>query len=125
MACCGQNGPPLLTELKDLVNQIGDGGWLVYLHKIQSLLNCFIFSSDKQPCSCCVDPCCIPCCDFPFAQVVMTCPPPIMAPTRPEPVKPLQLPCPPCCSNEVNILLFFFNFPKFYFYCTTDDSRGS
>ncbi|CAH1375587.1 unnamed protein product [Tenebrio molitor] len=82
MACCGQNGPPLLTELKDLVNQIGDGGWL-------------------QPCSCCVDPCCIPCCDFPFAQVVMTCPPPIMAPTRPEPVKPLQLPCPPCCSNEM------------------------
>jgi hypothetical protein len=42
MACCGQNGPTLLTELKDLVNQIGDGEWFVYLPKIQPLLNKYV-----------------------------------------------------------------------------------
>ncbi|RZC40857.1 hypothetical protein BDFB_000360 [Asbolus verrucosus] len=78
MACCiGSGGnPPIITELKELVNQIGD------------------CCCDKVPCSPCTAPCCSPCCSFPFAQVTMTVPPPILAPVRPAPVKPLQLPCP-------------------------------
>ncbi|EFA09789.1 uncharacterized protein LOC661071 isoform X1 [Tribolium castaneum] len=70
MAC--HNGTSLLAELSDLVQQIGD----------------------CQPCSCCPPPQCIPC-NVPYAQVTMTCPPPILVPTQPQPVKPLQLPCPP------------------------------
>ncbi|XP_063923952.1 keratin-associated protein 9-8-like isoform X1 [Zophobas morio] len=80
MACCTDG---LLSELKDLANQIGD---------------CCTEKCCPEPCC---EPCCQPCCPpctFPFAQVTMCCPPPILAPTIPQPVKPLSLPCPPCCG---------------------------
>ncbi|XP_063923960.1 uncharacterized protein LOC135138046 isoform X2 [Zophobas morio] len=78
MACARQS---LLAELHDLVNQIGD--------------SC---GSSSDPCSCCTpDPPCAPCCppcNFPYAQVIISCPPPVLAPIYPEPVKPLGLFCP-------------------------------
>lgn len=36
----------------------------------------------------------------PFATCCMVCPPPCLAPTQPQPVKPLRLPC-PSDSQEV------------------------
>ncbi|KAL1490179.1 hypothetical protein ABEB36_012914 [Hypothenemus hampei] len=64
MAC-----PELISELKQLICQYENGG------------------SNFAPLTCppTTEPC-VTCC--------MVCPPPIMAPTVPEPVKPLQLPCP-------------------------------
>ncbi|RZB39916.1 uncharacterized protein BDFB_007642, partial [Asbolus verrucosus] len=76
MACCANSCGtlPLLTELKDCDSKCGS----------------------------CVDPCCHPCCNFPFAQVTMTVPPPILAPTRPQPVKPLCIPCPESPPTEMS-----------------------
>ncbi|CAH1125502.1 unnamed protein product [Ceutorhynchus assimilis] len=56
------------------------------ISQIKSLLNQYE-SSQNQPITCpqTKEPC-VTCC--------MVCPPPIMAPTVPEPVRPLQLPCP-------------------------------
>ncbi|KAF7287326.1 hypothetical protein GWI33_001689 [Rhynchophorus ferrugineus] len=56
----------LVSQLKNLINQYENGGGNV-------------------ECSPTTEPC-VTCC--------MVCPPPIMAPTVPQPVKPLQLPCP-------------------------------
>ncbi|XP_045473780.1 uncharacterized protein LOC123680116 isoform X1 [Harmonia axyridis] len=70
----------VLDHLKNVINQIDDG--------------------------CCSGPC-PPACPpqacpmvncMPFAQVLISKPPPILAPTRPQPVIPLRLPCPP--SNK-------------------------
>lgn len=79
----------LLTRLKNIVRSIDDrcsGG-----------------------CSPCGDSCCKPCAircapTFPFATVTMTIPPPIVLPTVPAPIKPLQLPCscPPCPEVRLN-----------------------
>ncbi|KAJ8976441.1 hypothetical protein NQ317_016060 [Molorchus minor] len=76
---CGDGA--LLSQLKDLVTQI-EGGC----------------------CGPCPTPCSNPCpavfcppTTRPIATCCMVCPPPILAPTVPQPVKPLQLPC--CCSG--------------------------
>ncbi|GJQ75898.1 hypothetical protein Trydic_g17958 [Trypoxylus dichotomus] len=69
----GKCNKGLLSQLKELVNQIDDG--------------------EKKECC---EPCCQPVStEQPFAQVCFTCPPCIPLPTSPCPVKPLQLPCPP------------------------------
>ncbi|KAL3267975.1 hypothetical protein HHI36_007111 [Cryptolaemus montrouzieri] len=65
----------VLEQLRGVINQIDDG--------------------------CCAPACCPPACSpqacpmvscMPFAQVLISRPPPIMAPTRPQPVAPLKLP---------------------------------
>lgn len=59
--------------------------------------------------SCCPPVCgdsyCIASCvDRPYVQCTMLCPPPCIIPTEPQPVKPLQLPCPtnPESAGESN-----------------------
>lgn len=65
------------------------GGYVKSPKVVVESLSILIFSSR-----------CIPC-NFPFAQVTMTCPPPICLPIKPEPVKPLQLPCPQPVKVEI------------------------
>ncbi|KAJ8920049.1 hypothetical protein NQ315_011702 [Exocentrus adspersus] len=59
----------LLTTLKNIVAELENGG------------------QAQQPVCC-------PPQTQPFPACCHVCPPPILAPTKPEPVKPLQLPCP-------------------------------
>ncbi|XP_044754682.1 uncharacterized protein LOC123313751 isoform X2 [Coccinella septempunctata] len=70
----------VLDQLKGVINQIDDG-------------------CCPAPCppSCPPQGCPMVSC-MPFAQVLISKPPPILAPTRPQPVVPLKLPCQP--SNK-------------------------
>ncbi|KAK9881765.1 hypothetical protein WA026_017284 [Henosepilachna vigintioctopunctata] len=68
----------VLNQLKGVINQIDDG--------------CCVPMCCQQPCppqQCPMVGC------MPFAQVLISRPPPILAPTRPQPVVPLKLPCAP------------------------------
>ncbi|XP_023014962.1 uncharacterized protein isoform X2 [Leptinotarsa decemlineata] len=69
-------------------------------------LKALVKEMEGDPSSCPCPPACVPIQPNtkPFATCCMVCPPPILAPTTPEPVKPLQLPCPTDNGNQQNVM---------------------
>ncbi|CAG9829560.1 unnamed protein product [Diabrotica balteata] len=85
---------------------------------------------DCGPCGpCFTSPCSPPI--YPHAICCMSCPPPILLPTKPEPVEPLQMPCPiikdECIPEEVALQKRYHNFYNAYnedWHCITPSNRG-
>ncbi|XP_049823689.1 uncharacterized protein LOC109607180 isoform X2 [Aethina tumida] len=63
---------------------------------IDQIADCISELNPSCPTPCVVEP------QFPFAACCHVSPPPILLPTSPRPVKPLQLPCPMSCPPELS-----------------------
>ncbi|XP_019879257.2 uncharacterized protein LOC109607180 isoform X1 [Aethina tumida] len=82
---------------------------------IDQIADCISELNPSCPTPCVVEP------QFPFAACCHVSPPPILLPTSPRPVKPLQLPCPMSCPPEMDPEeMFQKRYSNYYNYYNVD-----